>query len=214
MSDEQRIAYLERQSAGRLRLLEDLDATKKHLEHECDRLHAALAASEAARAALAAACIGEDTYGPCCNLCLAGGLERDAVDHDADCILAAQPAAAAPAPKEAIGSDEIEQARQEYLKRPLALRLVGRHEDDIHRYGFREGYKAARADRLAARVAELEAALGQACEAVSWLLECDWPEDSDPGPNIRTGLGAWRTLVAPLGHQTDRAGRPAPGVEG
>lgn len=50
-------------------------------------------------------------------------------------------------------SDEIERARQDYLKRPLALRLVGRHEDDIHRYGFREGYKAGQAASEAARAA-------------------------------------------------------------
>jgi hypothetical protein len=62
-------------------------------------------------------------------------------------------------------SNEIEEARRAYLESPRALRLVGRHEDDIHRYGFREGWNAGAADlsaRLAAssaRVRELEAAL-------------------------------------------------------
>ena len=42
---------------------------------------------------------------------------------------------------------------------------------------------------------EICAALTQACEAVSWLLE-SWPEGDDPGPGIRTDLVRWQALVA------------------
>ena len=38
-------------------------------------------------------------------------------------------------------------------------------------------------------------ALGEACEAVAWLLE-SWPADEDPGPCIRTDLARWQEIVA------------------
>ena len=53
--------------------------------------------------------------------------------------------------------------------------------------------------RLRERVAELDVMLGQACEAVNWLLDQDWPKDMDPGPGIRTDLAKWLAALAQAG---------------
>lgn len=53
--------------------------------------------------------------------------------------------------------------------------------------------------RLRERVAALDVMLGQACEAVNWLLDQDWPKDMDPGPGIRTDLAKWLAALAQAG---------------
>lgn len=57
----------------------------------------------------------------------------------------------------------------------------------------------AEVDALRERVAELDVMLGQACEAVNWLLDQDWPKDMDPGPGIRTDLAKWLAALAQAG---------------
>lgn len=76
-----RVTYLERQSAGRLEILEDTATTKRFLEEECSRLRSTLAY-------LRRRCL--NGAGTVCRLCAGGWIAEEgetADDHHVGCPL-------------------------------------------------------------------------------------------------------------------------------